>query len=236
MATPPQAPFATCEGDAEAVAKLKRGGLDPTNTAGFQQTTEAVLRWSRGTGAAATMQNSVVPYIYGRCAFSDMADALATATDAGHRIYVLGWWVDPDTRLKDGTPPLLLRDLLSKTKAAVRGMFWDDTQTAVPAGSPRKSSGSKAADNVPIAWFINGLPNGAAILDHKLPFLRLAGSQTGVRGGVHHQKLLVVSGAAGLLAFSGGMDINNTRVTLSSGGLEPLHDVHFRVMGPAANQ
>ena len=77
--------------------------------------------------------------------------------------------------------------------------------------------------------------NGAAVLDHKLPYLRFAGASTQFRGGVHHQKLLVVSGAAGLIAFTGGMDINNSRVNVSHGGQEPLHDVHVRVTGLAAN-
>ena len=72
------------------------------------------------------MGNSVVAYTYGRCAFEDMADAIATARDPDHRVYLLGWWVDPYTRLSDGTPPLLLRDLLKALKAQIRGMFWDD--------------------------------------------------------------------------------------------------------------
>jgi phosphatidylserine/phosphatidylglycerophosphate/cardiolipin synthase-like enzyme len=162
------------------------------------------------------MGNAAVPYIYGKCAFEDIRFALATATQPTHRIYLLGWWVDPNTKLTDGPPPILLKDLLSNTKAAIRGMFWADPL------------------NVGIATFLNGLPNGAAILDHKLPFLRLLGKQTARRGGVHHQKLLVVDGEVGLIAFLGGMDINNTRVQVSPDGKWPLHDVHVRITGEAA--
>lgn len=170
--------------------------------------------------------NAVTAYVYGRCAFADIADALATATDASHRIYLIGWLVDPNTRLKEG-PNRLLRDYLADTRAAIRGMFWDD-----PGGNASFGPPQKVADNGPIVAFLNGLPNGAAILDHKLPFFSLGGQQTGIRGGIHHQKLLVVSGSSGLIAFLGGMDINPSRVNVSGGGFEPLHDVHLRLIGP----
>ena len=180
---------------------------------------------------AHTVGNSVIPYIYGNCAFTDMGDALATVTDANHRIYLAGWWVDPNTPLKSG-PGGLLRDFLSSTKAAIRGMFWDDPGGNSNIFGPQK----KVADNGPIVSFLNGLPNGAAILDNKLPFFLLGGQQTGIRGGIHHQKLLVVSGSSGLIAFTGGMDINKSRIDISAGGYEPLHDVHVRIIGPEAKK
>jgi phosphatidylserine/phosphatidylglycerophosphate/cardiolipin synthase-like enzyme len=222
MSPPPQ-PFTTCPADAAAIKSLAAApALDPTQTKKLPSISQSVMRWYEGSGVNPWMNNWVVPYIYGRCAFQDMADAIATARDPGHRIYLMGWWVDPDTRLSEGTPPLLLRDLLSVVKAQIRGMFWED---------PVPQTGF--ADNRPIVAFLNGLRNGAAIHDHKLPFLRFAGAPFGIRG-VHHQKLLVVNGAAGLIAFTGGMDINNSRVNVSV--QEPLHDVHFRVTGTAANQ
>jgi len=213
-------PYTSCDADAPELAKLARPGLDPSGSV-FDRARLGMLRWYAGTGVTPSMGNMVTPYIFGRCAFRDMADAIATARAPEHRIYLLGWWVEPWTRLDSTMPPLLLQDLLKVVKGQVRGMFWKDPQ-------PKPT-----ADNTPIVGFLNGLPNGAAILDQKLPFLRLAGSQTGIRGGVHHQKLLVVSGASGLVGFTGGMDLNNSRVNNSKGGFDPLHDVHFRVTGQA---
>jgi len=213
----PTRPFTSCNSDAAEIAKLPHPGADPM----ARPISQTVLRWYNGTGVNPRMGNWAVPYVYGRCAFQDIADAIATARDASHRVYLLGWWVDPGTKLSDGTPPLLLRDLLSVIRAQVRGMFWDAPQLA-------------RVNNHPIVDFLNGLPNGAAILDHKLPPTRFMGAATGWPG-VHHQKLLVVSGASGLIAFTGGMDINNTRVDVSSGGWDPWHDVHVRVTGWAAN-
>jgi phosphatidylserine/phosphatidylglycerophosphate/cardiolipin synthase-like enzyme len=220
--------FTTCDADSQVIDKLRSAERDriPQVPGPAASDAAATARWFQGVPLIHTIGNSIVPYIYGRCAFADMADALGTATDSRHRIYMIGWWTDPSTRLKDG-PGQLLRDYLSSTKAAIRGMFWDD-----PGGTSIFGPQQKVADNGPIVALLNGLPNGAAILDHKLPFFRFGGQQTGVRGGVHHQKLLVVSGSSGLIAFTGGMDINPSRVLVSAGGFEPLHDVHVRVIGP----
>jgi phosphatidylserine/phosphatidylglycerophosphate/cardiolipin synthase-like enzyme len=95
-------------------------------------------------------------------------------------------------------------------------LFWD---------TPVKK---KPGDNEAIVKSINSLPNGAAIEDGRLPR-----GDPPLRGpGGHHQKLVIVSGAQGLIAFLGGMDLNDSRVDV--GGFNPLHDVHIRITGPAA--
>jgi phosphatidylserine/phosphatidylglycerophosphate/cardiolipin synthase-like enzyme len=150
---------------------------------------------------------------------------------ADHRIYLLGWGTDPDTTLTGGANPVKLSDLLSASKAQIRAMFWDNRGT--PTTPPNRAEQGNNEE----AWkFVNRLPNGAAIWDHKLPFEVFGGQLTGIRGGVHHQKLLVVSGSAGLIGFTGGMDISNTRTgfVLKPGNDVPLHDVHVRIFGPGA--
>src|ERR1700730_15860587 len=100
----PTRPFTSCAADAAEIAKLPHPGRDPM----AQRSARDVRRWYQGTGVNVNpwMINRVVPYVYGRCAFQDMADAIATARETSHRIYLLGWWVAPDTKLSDGTPPL----------------------------------------------------------------------------------------------------------------------------------
>lgn len=228
---PPPKPFTTCEEDAAEVAKLPHrpdpDPSDPGSAGKHELAKQRMLRWFGRPGPLPTMANSVVPYIYGRCAFLDMGTAISTATSADHRIYLLGWGVDPDVVVVEaagGSPAVKLRDLLQRTKAQIRGMFWDNPDveqdpTMNPAGG----------NNVPIANLINGFPNGLAILDGKLPRLRYGGALLDRTGAAHHQKLLVVSGALGLVGFTGGMDINTSRV-----GTDPYHDVQFRVTGAAA--
>ncbi len=111
-------PFTSCAADSAVVARLPHTGWYTSAPPGYTND------WYRGI-VPATAQNKVVAYIYGQCAYADIADALASATDPSHRIYLAGWWMDPDCVLKAGNPNLLLRDCLSSTKAAVRGLFYD---------------------------------------------------------------------------------------------------------------
>src|SRR5262249_25476894 len=140
--------------------------------------------------------NQVVPYVYGRCCFADMAAALETATNSNHRIYLAGWWIETGVKLRDAAT---LEQFLRQAKGEIRAMVWK-------APKPYE----KFANNNPIAGLINGLPNGACVLDDKLP--------TDPSPGAHHQKLVIVSGDQGLIAFTGGMDLNNSRVNFSPRG------------------
>ena len=126
-------------------------------------------------------------------------------------VYLLGWWFTDSVPLVAGdaasTVAALTADA-SKKGVQVRGMFSDHLTSHPTDGIDR----------------MNALDNGAAIHDDRhLNF------------GSHHQKLLVVGGASGLIAFVGGVDVNPDRVeTVKAGAGEPLHDVHCRIAGPAA--
>ena len=210
----------TCGGDATAVLALPHPPAAPKSSAEFKASLD---RWFP-EGHPKTYGNAVVAYAYGICAFRDMADALATATQPHHRIYLLGWGTDGDTEMPPAQAMRTLSDLLTNTKAQVRAMFWKhpDGPNVLPQGG----------GNFAIAKHLNALPNAAAILDDKLPeiwALRLLGRRF---GGIHHQKLLVVRGSLGLIAFVGGMDLVPNRIEMNNAG-EPLHDVHVRIVGEA---
>lgn len=214
----PGQPFTnSCSTDAAEIAKLPHKGIDiewPNERKTLKKLTENAWKWFDGAPTPSS-GNTVVPYIYGRCAFDDIAEALKTAKSTDHRIYLVGWHVQKWTRMKNplsGDPPVntLLEDYLRNTKAQVRGLF------------------NIGGLNKPIADFINSLPNGAALEDD-----RIVPEDLPNRGpNLHHQKLVVVSGERGLVAFLGGMDLNNDRVDVN--GKSPLHDVHIRLNGPAA--
>ncbi|MCM2424016.1 phospholipase D-like domain-containing protein [Streptomyces sp. RKAG293] len=180
-----------------------------------------------GSHFPVTGGNQVIGYTTGRCCFNDIAAAIGTATQAEHRIYIAGWLLQTDTWMLDEPPApskatYLLSDFLQSTRAQVRTLTWRPPLVFGPIPNNQK-------------WvdFINGLPNGAAIADSKLPVSATSG-ESRVSLGVHHQKIAVVVGYRGTIAFLGGMDLNNTRI--SNQGVEPLHDVHLRLTGPAAVQ
>jgi phosphatidylserine/phosphatidylglycerophosphate/cardiolipin synthase-like enzyme len=162
--------------------------------------------------------NQVVAYLHGSCAFSDMADALLTAFAPEHRIYIAGWSTNKDVVLKAGTSTSL-EGYLKNTRAQVRGMFYDGKIGI----SPLLSVKAPGVENKWIVDAINYLPHGAAVIDGKLPPL-----------GIHHQKLLVVQGQFGLVAFIGGMDIDPSRIEINVGAGRPWHDTQLRLAGPAA--
>jgi len=159
----------------------------------------------------------VVSYIYGRCLFEDVADALSTATSDDHRIYLLGWNTEKNTQLKAGKT---LEQLLLGTKAQIRAMHFDGI---VLQPTPLLKVTAGALGNQWISDLINKMPNGGSIMDSKH-----------AQPATHHQKLLVIQGSLGVIAFLGGMDINPTRTSVNAQVGEPWHDVQVRVTGAAA--
>jgi phosphatidylserine/phosphatidylglycerophosphate/cardiolipin synthase-like enzyme len=174
------------------------------------------VRWFE-TGGSPAMQpvragNAVTWLIDGPQTFKSMSEALQTANSAGHYIYLLGWWLIDALNIVQDDPRSTSRAIFasaSQQGVQVRAMLWDQW-------------GSQNSDEVE---HINALPHGAAILDNRT-----------LNYGSHHQKILVVKGTEGLIAFCGGIDINSDRVSWGSGSNGfPLHDVHCRIQGPAAH-
>ncbi|PZR73830.1 MAG: hypothetical protein DLM73_09625 [Chthoniobacterales bacterium] len=167
--------------------------------------------------------NEVVPYIDGHPAFKDMVAAIRTANKRGHFIYLLGWRLITDFALipGDGTSTIeALFKAASSRNVDIRAMLYHQNT---------KLSGE---DNTPAITFINSLSNGAAIHDDRVVKGGLLVELKASYLGVHHQKVLIVNGAEGLIAFQGGMDINSDRLQFS--GPIGLHDVHVRLRGLAA--
>jgi len=185
--------------------------------------------------------NNVIGLIDGNATFESMVDAIETATGSDHYIYMLNWWMELDLELvpkgkpKGGSTDTQLINLLTNAVSngvQVRAMIWDD------ATNPETSISNW---NTPQVDRINGIPdnkildatgtsiifaNAAAILDNNTLNL-----------GSHHQKILIVKGTKGLIAFCGGVDFNKDRVNSLSPPRQigsPIHDVHCRIKGPAA--
>jgi phosphatidylserine/phosphatidylglycerophosphate/cardiolipin synthase-like enzyme/outer membrane protein OmpA-like peptidoglycan-associated protein len=183
-------------------------------------------RWF-DTGGSPTMPpvragNAARYLVNGKDTFAEMVRAIRTASAPGHYIYLLGWWLSLDFELVERkvmtTMHALLRDA-SARGVQVRAMLWDQwTPATQNEGEVRE---------------INGLRHGAAIHDNRV----LASTLTlDHKIGSHHQKVLVVSGSEGLIAFCGGIDINPDRLhSVGATVGAPLQDVHCCIRGPAAH-
>ena len=169
--------------------------------------------------------NDVEYMIDGPRTLKEMAAAIRTATGAGHFIYFANWWCDLDMPLDGASLWTLIsaaadRPFNRANEVMVRAMLWrrvGDFQNF------------REVDR------INSLHNGAAILDQTgNPFIPVPiFGIIPVRFGAQHQKILCVFGEKGLICFCGGVDFNRDRTEFHGGGT-PLHDVHCRIIGPAA--
>lgn len=192
-------------------------------------TTDEIRRWfvggedSQGQPMGRiTANNRITHLIRGRATFDAMLAAMVTATGPGHFIFLLGWWLSDDFVFAGG---LTVRQLFTRASAlgvGVRAMLWEQKSFGGLFGFPTQNQAE--------VGHINALPTGAAILDNRT-----------LNFGSHHQKVLIVNGERGLIAFCGGIDLNPDRIrtlttgTFSSGGAgSPMHDVHCQIEGPAA--
>jgi phosphatidylserine/phosphatidylglycerophosphate/cardiolipin synthase-like enzyme len=144
---------------------------------------------------------------------------ISAATTNQHYIYLLGWWLTDNFPIQEGNTTTINRlfSAASRRNVQMRAMLWQQWRSKNRAEVDR----------------INALPNGAAIRDNLT-----------LNYGSHHQKVLVVNGSDGLIAFCGGIDINPDRLYEKGNRYNrngdtkgaPLHDVHYRIRGPAAEE
>jgi phosphatidylserine/phosphatidylglycerophosphate/cardiolipin synthase-like enzyme len=184
--------------------------------------------------------NDVQYFVDGPTTFKEMVRVIRTAKSRGHFIYLLGWWMSYDFELIPGdhnstmlspesvTNPRLtsLLENADRSGVQVRAMLWDQWED--PRYPLTPSPNGQAVRN------INGwLNRGAAIHDN-----RVLSSERGPdhQIGSHHQKVLIVKGSEGLIAFCGGIDINPDRIHNVGATIgAPFQDVHCCIKGPAAH-
>ena len=153
--------------------------------------------------------------------------------------------------------PNTLRELLtgaSDRGVMIRAMFWKNPVTRQNIDAVRYlNSRELQITGAGPEWvkMTPPLSNSAAILDDTgdgsliplikgIPILSILGGIPRAFGS-SHQKVLCVSGEQGLVCFCGGIDFNPDRVIHPTSNWisvkdpsTPLHDVHCRIVGPAA--
>ena len=171
--------------------------------------------------------NEVIPYIDGRDAFRDIVAAIRTTRGQGHFIYLVGWRLIHNFPLIDGDSTTTIESLFTAASARnvdIRVMLYHQTQLS-------------GEDNTDAINFVGQLHTGKAIHDDRVVkggFLPHFFKPSVPYLGVHHQKVLIVNGTEGLVAFQGGMDLNVDRLHFPGAGPFGLHDVHTRIRGLAA--
>lgn len=177
--------------------------VDPPVPPRPPESVDRVTRWMRALGPQVRPGNQATALVDGAETYASYLDAIRTARNAGHFIYLLGWFLDLDLPLERSAGPAYcagarnptiaastMRTLLTAASRAgvqVRVMLWDQPGT----------------QNSAEVNFVNRLDAGAAILDNN-ELSHTFGSQ--------HQKVLLVGGSEGLIGFCGGLDINPDRL------------------------
>jgi phosphatidylserine/phosphatidylglycerophosphate/cardiolipin synthase-like enzyme len=181
-------------------------------------------QWAASTKFPAEDGNLATPFINGADAFAQMALDFETAKNETHAIYLIGFETSTDTPMGSST----LADLLTaaaRRKVMVRGILNGDGTRRAALALGRNWG---LQDNTPLHNHILGLkdlpeqaPLGAACFSFLDDHCGIAGA--------HHQKITIIQGENGLIAYCGGIDLQKKRAKADS-----WHDVNCRFVGPAA--
>jgi hypothetical protein len=228
----------------------------------------SAAHWLKPANGRITKENKVKYLIRGEETYAAMRRAIETAKKPGeHFILLAGWSVTLDFPLSaNGAAPTMAELLTKKSKedeVQIRGIYWRQADEMVNAmkkhgrmgglmalvapstlipnvatfiamaaldrlGVTSRSILGAEGQNFKEVAFINDLPTGVAVLDKH---------HTAV--GCHHQKIMIVHGTEGLIAFVGGIDVYPDRIWpagshgCTSAGA-PYEDEHCEIRGEAA--
>jgi phosphatidylserine/phosphatidylglycerophosphate/cardiolipin synthase-like enzyme len=183
--------------------------------------------------------------IDGRETFDAMWSAMRTATKKGHFVVLIGWGMEHDFVFADGKTFVQALENRAAQGVAIRVLLFRDEKAVNAINELRKNPAT--ADVFANTDNYTRLPIGTGNPELKAALARLhqiedatiavrdwwTGTEharavkTPYGVGSHHQKILLVNGEEGLIAFCGGVDIAGNRLGL-------LHDVHARFTGDAA--
>jgi phosphatidylserine/phosphatidylglycerophosphate/cardiolipin synthase-like enzyme len=173
--------------------------------------------WLIAGGLRASSSTDVTTYRSTYDLYPEMCAAIRKAHTSEHFIYLLGWHVEisgSKLLLVLGDKSTSLEELFkeaNKNDVTIRAM-WDAGDITTPG---------RGKDNERAVKFVNNLTHGAAVLDDRR-----------LEYGVHHQKILIVFGDDGLVAFVGGWDLHpdrwnwaDTEVKLTGGAAQDVLEV-----------
>jgi phosphatidylserine/phosphatidylglycerophosphate/cardiolipin synthase-like enzyme len=176
-------------------------------------------RWFNPANGEVTKGNQARYLIRGEETYASMREAMGTAHDAGLTVATGGT-----------AAPVLAGPTAASASSALFGLMALDR-----LGVKSRSFLGMAGQNHAEVEFINKLPGDAET--PRRAFAALDKHHSAV--GCHHQKILLVNGERGLIAFVGGIDVYPDRlwangVNGSASLGSPYEDIHCRIEGPAA--
>jgi phosphatidylserine/phosphatidylglycerophosphate/cardiolipin synthase-like enzyme len=202
-------------------ARKQRGGHPwLLSTAQRGNDSSGLPAWSEG--------NAVQALIDGRSYLSSLATVL-DGTGPGDVVLFACWRAEPEELLADGGPPLSGALVgAARREALVRVLLWRSHATAL---------GFSLGQHRDLARAVSAA-GGEVVLDQRVRPV-----------GCHHQKFVVVTGAAGQVAFVGGIDTARTRRDSPAhtgdrqvqafndvyGPTPAWHDIQLRLAGPAVS-
>jgi phosphatidylserine/phosphatidylglycerophosphate/cardiolipin synthase-like enzyme len=222
-----------------------------------------ILSAARSANATLRVGNAVRTLIDGRETFEEMVSDIRATNGESDYIYLLAWDMTDNFELISCDPSLTIpprKIIPCDPSTTVRRLMADASTRGVQIRAMLWAKPPLA--NLAEVQRINALANGAAIRDDETPNktpmsrARLGAALLAARvapelipliiallppedlarlGGAHHQKVLIVKRGETLVAYCGGIDINENRlniVDVDSG--QPHHDTHCRIVGPSA--
>jgi phosphatidylserine/phosphatidylglycerophosphate/cardiolipin synthase-like enzyme len=166
-----------------------------------------------------TRNNRVTPLVDGDETFREIVAAMRSVTGSSHYVRMANWYLKHDFRLIPSDPQSTVAAIAQEITARgghIHAIVWNNV-------APARSE-DRHLTVLSSVTFLTSL-NQHAILDDTVLF----------PAGSHHQKIMVIYGAEGLVAFCGGIDINPDRLDNSRHCAgTPYHDVHAKIEGPAA--
>ncbi|HEU4364164.1 MAG TPA: phospholipase D-like domain-containing protein [Candidatus Krumholzibacteria bacterium] len=215
-------------------------------------------RWTRIMHSPQLRTGNFVDFLIdGPRAFRAMRDAILTATGEEHYIYLLGWWLTDDFPLVPATPPpVTIRELFADRSARgvqIRAMLWDQAFSTQNTAEVGRISALPNGAAILDGHTFSSHPT-FNVGSHHQKVLVVKGEQGLITfcGGIdfNPDRIRAVSGGGSSSggSSSGGSSGGSSRgddggagaATASSSGSSggagsPMHDVHCRIVGPAAH-
>lgn len=187
-------------------------------------------------------QNNVEYLIDGKPTFEAMVEAIETATGPDHFIILIGWachidFVLAETADRSRGARRNLKDILQErmnlgvlARVLLYYNWAADTDTLLKSAEMTTKSELDMLQRIK--------PRAPALAKIRCIIDDCVKTEGPIAKSSHHHKILIVYGEEGLIGFFGGVDVNEDRVTATTvKGHDvhgPLHDVHARVTGEAA--
>jgi phosphatidylserine/phosphatidylglycerophosphate/cardiolipin synthase-like enzyme len=178
--------------------------------------------------------NDVEFFVTGEDAFQAIWKDVQDTLNAPKESFVChaGAWCWLETKGFGGGNYLDMMETLAQRGVLTTALYWSGSKLADGKNYPATRAACRGLNDLnPQDVMQMAAPGSTAVVMAEL-------DDETRRFGCHHQKIWVILGPQGLTAYFGGMDVHPNRIAddTDEDDQHPLHDVHARVRGPAAER